>query len=151
MIVDSLLQLSAAQVVTASAVSTNTLDVGPQARDIGRGTPLYINTTVDTTVTAAGAATVQIDVISSAVAALTSPTVICSTGPIPKADLVAGRAPIVLAVAPSNLTTLPKGQQFLGVQYTIGTGPLTAGAFTTYINNEDAGQLPAYLSGFTVV
>ena len=151
MLQDALLRLSNAQAVTASAVSIDKLDVGPQARDIGRGTPLYINTTVDVTVLAAGAATVQIDVITSALDTLASPTVLCSTGPIPKADLVAGRAPIVIAIAPSNLSTLPKGQQFMGVQYTVGTGPLTAGSFTTYVSNEDCGFTPAYSSGFTVV
>ena len=47
-ILDAQLQLSAAQAVTASAVSTNTIDLGT-SRDIGTGTKLFAVVGVDTT------------------------------------------------------------------------------------------------------
>lgn len=149
MAVDALLQLSAAQAVTASAVSTNTLDLS-QVRDLGAGGDLYVNFTVDTTVTAAGAATVTFQLISSASASLTSPTVLAQTDAIGKAELTAGRRPISLEIPPSQLAAQPIGQRYFGVQYTVGTGPLTAGAFTAYVDIAKADAPKYYPSGFTV-
>lgn len=149
MITDALLQLSSAQAVTASAVSTNTIDLG-QARDVGVGEDLYVAFTVDTTVTAAGAATVTFQVISSAAAALTSPTVLAQTDAIGKAELTAGRRPIFLEIPSTVLAAQPIGQRYLGVQYTVGTGPLTAGAFTCNVVHDKQELGKNYLSGFTV-
>jgi len=150
MIVDDLLKLSAAQAVTASAVSTNTVDLGV-ARDMAPGKPLYAVFQVDTTVTAAGAATVNFQVVSSAAAALTSPTVLSQTDAIGKAELTAGRKLIAVPIAPAVLAAQPNGQRYLGAQYTVGTGPLTAGAFTCYITDSLPGGAQLYASGFTVV
>lgn len=149
MITDALLLLSSAQAVTASAVSTNTIDLGT-ARDIGSGEPLEVDVTVDTTVTAAGAATVTFQVISSAAAALTSPTIVTQTEAIGKAELTAGRKPIRIRISPHILAALPVGQRYLGLQYTVATGPLTAGNFTANIvqTGQDVGK--TYPSGYTV-
>lgn len=149
MIVDALLQLSEAQAVTSTAVSTNTIDL-LQNRDVGAGNDLYAIFTVDTAATAAGAATVNFQVISSASASLTSPTVLAQTDAIPKTDLTAGRKPIAVRISPQVLNSLPIGQRYLGVQYTVGTGPLTAGAFTCYITDSDVSVNKNYPSGFTV-
>lgn len=149
MITDALLQLSSAQAVTATVVSTNTIDLS-QARDIGAGGDMYAVFNVDTTATAVGAATVSFEVISSAAAALTTPTVLIATGAIPITDLVAGRAPLSVCIPQSLLTTLPKGQRYLGVRYTVATGPLTAGAFTCDLTDSEVSQPPYYASGFTV-
>lgn len=149
MIVDALLQLSAAQAVTSTAVSTDTIDL-LQNRDVGAGNDLYAIFTVDTAATAAGAATVNFQVISSASASLTSPTVLAQTDAIPKTDLTAGRKPITVRISPQVLNSLPIGQRYLGVQYTVGTGPLTAGAFTCYITDSDVSVNKNYPSGFTV-
>lgn len=150
MITDAFLQLSNAQAVTASAVSTNTIDLGV-ARDIGPGDELEVDITVDTTVTAAGAATVNFQVISSAAAALTSPTILVQSDAIGKAELTAGRRPIRLRIPSSVLAAQPIGQRYLGVQYTVGTGPLTAGAFTANVVRDGQDQGKYYPSGFTVI
>ena len=148
MLLDALLQLSNAQAVTATAVSTNTIDLS-QSRDIGPGENLHVVIAVDTAATAAGAATVTFQIISSAAANLSSPTVLAQTDAIPKTDLLVGRKPIVIDLSPAVLLAQPIGQRYLGIQYTVGTGPLTAGAFTAYLSNSE-GVSANYPSGFTV-
>lgn len=149
MLTDALLQLSSAQAVTASAVSTNTIDLA-MARDLGPGRSLFAVWTVDATATAAGAATVTFQVITSAAAALTSPAVVAQTDAIPKADLTAGRKAFAQRIDPAVLLALPNGQRYLGVQYTVGTGPLTAGAFSCAITDTLPPGMEYYGSGFSV-
>jgi len=150
MLTDALLQLSSAQVVTASAVSTNTVDLS-QARDLGPGNDLYVAITVDEAATAAGAATVNFQVITSAAANLGSPTIIGQTDAIGKAELTLGRKAIVVPIPSAVLLAQPIGQRYLGVQYTVGTGPLTAGKFSAAIVNTDISINKSYPSGFSVV
>lgn len=150
MLLDALLQLSNAQAVTATAVSTNTIDLS-QSRDLGPGENLHAVIGVDTTATAAGAATVTFQIISSANANLSSPTVLSQTDAIPIANLTVGRKPIVIDLSPAVLLAQPIGQRYLGIQYTVATGPLTAGAFTAYLSNSEVTVGANYPSGFTVV
>lgn len=81
---DAQATFSSAQAVTATAVSTNTYDL-LQVRDLGPGSDIYIQFAVDVAATAAGAATVTFQVISSASSALTSPTILVQTDAIGKA------------------------------------------------------------------
>lgn len=149
MLTDAFLQLSSAQAVTATAVSTNTIDLGT-ARDIGSGNDLYAIVTVDTTATAAGAATVNFQVISSASANLSTPTIIVQTDALAKTELTAGRRPINICIPNSAVLALPIGQRYLGLQYTVGTGPLTAGAFSCTLTDSAVDINKNYASGFTV-
>jgi hypothetical protein len=149
MITDALLQLSSAQAVTVSAVSTNTIDLS-QNRDLGPGGDLYAVFTVDETATAAGDATVNLQVISSAAADLSSPTVLSDSGAIAKTELTAGRKPIALCINSAILNAQPIGQRYLGVQYTVATGPLTAGKFSATITDSDVSVGKHYASGFSV-
>lgn len=128
MILDKLLMFSEAQAVTASAASTDVIDLGPidgTRRDIGVGYPLEFWATVNTTAAAAGAATVNIQL-------QTSPdnstwTTLTSTGDMGLSALTAGKRVMSQKV--------PQGvQRYLRVNYVVGTGPLTAGAFTAGIN-----------------
>lgn len=149
MITDALLLLAAAQVVTASAVSTNTIDLGV-ARDVGPGEPLYAVITVDEAAAASGSATVDFQLVSSAAANLGSATVLGSTGPIGKAELTLGRKPIVMEIPSAILAAQPIGQRYLGLNFAVATGPLTAGKFTVNIvrDVQDVGKY--YASGYTV-
>jgi hypothetical protein len=149
MMTDALLQLSSAQAVTVTAVSTNTIDLG-QARDLGPGEDLFAVFTVGTSATAAGAGTVTFQVISSAAADLSSPTVLVQTDAIAKTELTAGRAPIALLIPSTILAAQPIGQRYLGVQYTVATGPLTAGTFSCAITDSKVSTAKHYASGFTV-
>lgn len=132
MFLDAQNLVSSAQAVTASAVSTNTIDLS-QVRDVGVGEELKFAITVDVAATAAGAATVTFQAITSAAAALTSPTILAQTDAIGKAELTLGRKAIELSIPRATLLAQPIGQRYLGLQYTIGTGPLTAGSFTAAI------------------
>lgn len=128
MILDKLLMFSEAQAVTASAASTDVIDLGPidgTRRDIGVGYPLEFWATVNTTAAAAGAATVNIQL-------QTSPdnstwTTLTSTGDLALSALTAGKRVMSQKVPQGVL-------RYLRVNYVVGTGPLTAGAFTAGIN-----------------
>lgn len=146
---DAQATFSSAQAVTATAVSTNTYDL-LQVRDLGPGSDIYIQVAVDVAATAAGAATVTFQVISSASSALTSPTILVQTDAIGKAELTVGRRPIYLEIPSTVLAAQPIGQRYLGVQYTVATGPLTAGSFTAVAVAKAADSVKYYPSGFSV-
>jgi hypothetical protein len=125
MITDAHMQFSTAQTVTTTAVSTNTVDQGPQG--LGIADELAVAFTVTEAVTAAGAATVTFQIITSDSASLTSPTVVAQTGAIGKAELTLGKQ---LSLRMPKVASLATPQRYLGVQYLVGTGPLTAGKFS---------------------
>lgn len=149
MILDKFNQLSNAQAVTASAVSANTMDLGV-ARDIGAGEDIQVAVTVDVAATAAGAATVDFQVISSAAADLGSPTVLGASGPIGKAELTLGRKPIFLKIPRPILLAQPIGQRYFGIQYVVATGPLTAGTFSAHVVKDAQDMAKIYPSGFSL-
>ena len=77
MITDKLLRVSEDQgAITSTQVSTDKIDL-VVARDIGQGTPLYMNFAVTTAFTGSG--TVKFEVLASAAADLGTPTVIGSS------------------------------------------------------------------------
>ena len=146
MITDQFLKVSAAQAVTASAVSTDKVDL-LVARDIGEGEDLYMNFSVDTSFTAAGAATLEMQVVVADDAALTTNvTVIGSTGAIPKASLVAG-ANFAARINP-QIASL--GRRYFGANYVVSTGPMTAGAVTANVVHGIQDGKKFYASGFSV-
>ncbi|BBS33371.1 MULTISPECIES: Bbp16 family capsid cement protein [Enterobacter cloacae complex] len=138
MILDKLLMFSEAQAVTASAASTDVIDLSPidgTRRDIGVGYPLEFWATVNTTATAAGAATLNVQL-------QTSPdnstwTTLYDSGTLALAALTAGKR-LFSAKVPAGV------QRYLRVNYVVGTGPLTAGAFTSGINLDVDNNTPYY-------
>ena len=151
MMLDKLTMLSEAQAVTVTAFSTNTYDLGV-ARDAGAGENLALTATVDTAFTAAGAATMEIQVVCSANANLSTPTVLKSTGPLAKTEFTAGRRPIQIEVPRSVLLAQPVGQRYVGLQYVVATGPMTAGAITAGVyagTFQDVGK--NYGVGFAII
>ena len=147
MILDKTNEFSDGQAVTATAISTNVIDHNPANKnatiDIGTGEDVYLVVQIDQAATAAGAATVAITLESSAAAGLTSPTVHFTSATYALADLTAGKELIKVK--------LPSGdyKRFLGVRYTVGTGPLTAGQFSAFLV-KDIQTKQQYKSGFTV-
>jgi hypothetical protein len=128
MILDKLLMFSEAQAVTVTAASTDVIDLGPikgTLRDIGVGTPIEFWATVNTTATAAGAATLDVQLQTS----LDNATwvTLFDSGALPLANLVAGKRLFS--------TKVPQGVlRYLRANFVVATGPLTAGAFTTGMN-----------------
>ncbi|HEC2559664.1 TPA: hypothetical protein R2K53_005517 [Raoultella ornithinolytica] len=122
--IDYLNLFSDGQAVTASAAASFDLDLGPikgTRRDIGVGEPLYLFVNVATTAAAAGAATLNVQLQTSENGS--SWTTIYDSGSVALAKLVAGSR-IVAAPVPMGV------KKYLRLNYVVGTGPLTAGAFT---------------------
>ncbi len=150
---DGLLQLSSVQTVTNTAVSANCIDM-LRAADPALGEPFYVVITVDQTVTAAGAATVNFQVISGSGVGSgvinAGIAVLGQSGAIGKAELTYGRRPIVIQVPRHALLSQPQGQRYLGVQYTVNTGPLTSGQFTANVVHSVQDLDKLHGSGFSV-
>jgi hypothetical protein len=137
MLLDSLLEFSDAQAVTSTAISTNVIDLGPVSpnttRDIGAGEPVYLVIQTETTCTDTSSdATVAFTLESDSTADLaTSATVHFSTGAKAFATYATAGTQVVV-------TRLPGGEyeQYLGVRYTVASGPLTAGKFNAFLTKD---------------
>ena len=123
MIIDKALQVSNEQAVTVSAASTDVIDLGQANPNLGLNDHTSLAITVDTAVTADGAATVTFSLQDSADNSSFADVV--ATAAIGKATLVAG-AQIVLPM-PTKL------RRYVRVYYTVATGPLTAGKFSAQV------------------
>ena len=127
-ILDKQLQYSDKQAVTVTAVSTNVVDAGATknaaiGRDLGAGTPLYLFLNVSQTFTAAGAATLTATLQDSADNATFAD--VASLGPFSLAQLVAGKGFNVGLPIPTR--------RYTRVNYTVATGPMTAGIVSAHI------------------
>jgi hypothetical protein len=139
MIIDRQLQFSNEQAVTADAISTNVVDLGPLGgspdantiRDIGAGKTLYLHILVTTTIDSAGeAATLVATLESDSTADLaTSATVHWTSATVTEANLAAGTW-IAKGVA------IPAGayERYLGVRYVSGTEDFTSGKISAWLS-----------------
>lgn len=123
MIMDRENLFSDGQAVTATANSTNIVDLKKTGIDIATGRPLQFRFQVDTTTTSGGSTTMTVAIVSSDATNLGTPTTHWTSASIAKATLVAGYGFTV---------TLPQGvyKRYLGVIYTVSTADFTAGNFT---------------------
>lgn len=143
MITDKFLRVSEDQALTTTAVSTNTIDLSI-ARDMGEGQELFMNFAVTAALT--GGTSVKFEVIQSAAADLSSPTVIGSSDAVVSASLVTGYNTAVRV----NPQIGSKGQRYIGGRYTI-VGTYTAGTVTADVVASIQDGKKFYASGFTVV
>lgn len=125
------------QAITADAISTNVIDLGPLGggntiRDIGAGEPLYLHILVKTALTDAdGTPTLTVTLESdSAVGLDSSATVHWTASAITEATLVAGYW-IAKGVP------LPSGayERYLGVRYTTNSADFDGGTVDAWISN----------------
>lgn len=132
-----LTELSAAD--TALSLNVNTY------RDLGGGRVLYLVVDITTTVLASGgAATVDFALITSASSGLGTATTMLDFGAVAKGTLVAGYR--LISPLPRSASWL----QYLGLQYTIASNNITAGAAVAWIGLDvDAVQLGG-ASGFSI-
>ncbi|CAA2140457.1 Bbp16 family capsid cement protein [Hyphomicrobium sp. ghe19] len=128
MILDNQTLFSDAQAITASAASTNIIDLGPIAvgvvRDIGKGVKIPVLLQVVEAFAAAGAGTLTFALEVDDNSSFSSPKVVATTPAIGKAALVPGYQ--------VNLDYIPRGtdEKFMRLNYTVATGPMTAGKVT---------------------
>lgn len=127
------------QGVTTSAASTDYIDLGA-ARDIGNGERPEILVLCTQDVTASGAATVTFALQSDDNSSFSSPANLVLSDAIPKASLKSGTQVLRVAV--------PYGtERYLRLFFTVGTGPLTAGKFTSGLIPQRQANV-AYASGY---
>lgn len=153
MIMDKFLEFSDAQAVTATAISTNVVDLYPLGnnqvtnltRDIGTGEDIYLVVSTLTAATDTGSdATLTITLESDDNTSLSSPTVHFSTAALAFAAFSPAGTTLVK-------TRLPAGayERYLGVRFTVANGPLTAGTFDAYLV-KDVQAAAVYKAGFTI-
>jgi hypothetical protein len=127
MFLDAFLRVSNAQALTATAVSTSSIDQGvvDPDREIGTGEPIgfgvFVSVAADATT---GNETYQFDVVADDDAALGSPTVLSSSI----------RTAAQLAAGSAHFFEVPIGfprERYLGMQYTLGgtTPTITLSAY----------------------
>lgn len=145
MILDNNLMFSEDQAVTASAVSTNVIDIGA-TRDIGVGTDMYLISICTVAMTDASSdSTITVTLRSDGSlngGALTSANTLLTLGTFAATSAIGTRL----------ITKLPPGlnyERYLDVYYTAANGNLSTGSFTTMLV-KDAQLDAVYPGGFTV-
>lgn len=127
MITDRENTFSIKQAVTATAVSTDSVLIN--SRNLSRAHAMRIYVEVAQTFTAAGAATLSVDIIQADDAALTTNVEVLHSSPAPIA-----LANLALTTNAANRiidTPMPRtSKQYLGLRYNVATGPFTAGQVT---------------------
>lgn len=115
-ILDERTLMSDKQAITATAVSTNDIDLGADG-DIGKGTPVPILVQVDADFD--NLTSLQFDLETDTDPAFGTAVVIATSGAVPLASLVAGYKP--------PFRFLPQGvRRYLRMNYTVvGTAPTT--------------------------
>ncbi|MDR8077840.1 hypothetical protein KPA96_19480 [Burkholderia cenocepacia] len=137
MYIDSLLEFSRAQALSASGASTNIIDLGSD-RDIGPGRPLWVVVAVAVAAdNTTGDETYSIALQTDDNAAFSSPTTIATVAPA-AASLPAG-ARLVIGMPFAN-------ERYLRLNYTLGgtTPSVTLNAFLT---DQDPSSWQAYPDG----
>jgi len=148
MYLDAKNEFSDAQAVTSTAISTNVIDLGATntLKDIGVGEDVWLVVLTQTAATDSGSdATLAVTLESDSTANLaTSATVHYSTGALAFAAFSPAGA--VLAAV-----RLPSGsyERYLGVRYTVASGPLTAGKFDAFLT-KDVQKWQAYADAVTI-
>lgn len=150
MFLDALLLVSDAQALTATALSTNTIDLSLTApiRRIGDGEPVGFGMIIDVGADfTTGDETYAFQVIQSATANLASATILSARSIVPTAS----PATSLLAAGKSYFFGVPPGtptQQFIGLNYVLGgtTPTITVTSWLTLQSMMD--KLQTYAKGY---
>lgn len=160
MYVDTQLEFSDAQAVTATAISTNVYDLfsgstgasssdlSPNTRiDIGVGEEVYLIVNTQTTATDVGSDATLIVTFETAddVTLTTNAQVVYATGTLAFAAFATAGTNLVKIKLP-----LFPYRRYIGVRYTVASGPLTAGNFDAFMTYEAVDANRIYKSAFTV-
>ena len=126
MIIDRFNEFSDAQAVTASAASTNVVDL--KAAGNIEGKPYYLIIKTNASATASGDATVTFALQTDSAENFGSATTLWTSAAIGKAALTAGTEVVRLPINGMPL------KRYTRVYYTVATGPLTAGKFDAFLS-----------------
>ena len=133
MIIDGENEFSDAQAVTSTAISTNVIDLGATntLKNLGNGGPIYLVIQTQTSCTDTSSdATVTFSLESDSTANLaTSATVHWTSGALAFATYATAGTRVATIALPWSKTY----ERYLGVRYTVASGPLTAGAFDAFL------------------
>lgn len=126
MYVDAQLLFSSAQALTATARSTNIIDL-KAIRDIGAGESLYIVVQVTADFTDSGSnSTITVTLETDSVEAFDSPDTVQTLGTFGALSKVG--AQLIAAIDP-----LKVAERYIGLRYTAGNGDLTTGGVTAFV------------------
>lgn len=137
MIIDAFNEFSAAQAVTSTAISANVVDLGPtqstQRRDIGNGEEIWLVVQTKVAATDSGSdATLAVTLESADNEALSTNAVVHhSTGALAFAAFSPAGTAVTVVRVPNGLY-----RRYLGVRYTVASGPLTAGQFDAFLTKD---------------
>lgn len=155
MILDKFNEFADAQAVTSTAISQNVIDLAPlgggtgtnTVRDIGSGEDVYLVVrTVQAATDSGSDATLTVTLESDSTENLaTSPTVHFSTGAMAFAAFSPAGAELAAIKLPAG-----NYERYLGVRFTVASGPLTAGTFDAFLV-KDTQSYRAYAVGSTIV
>ena len=133
MIIDSQLEFSDSQAVTATAISTNVIDTG-SAADLGVGTPLWVVVQVDVALDAAQSDETYVVTLETDDNVSLSSAETLATKTLTRAD-PAGTTH-VFSVPQSN-------QRYIGIRYTHG-GTSPTGTYSAWLTNQEPTKWTAY-------
>lgn len=127
MLIDTLNEFSDAQAITATAASTNVIDLGAAGDAIGRELYLHVLVTADFD-SGADDGTLTVALQTDTVEAFSSPTTLFTTAAVLEAAMVAGYWIARVRVPAGN-------EGFLRAYYTVaGSGDFTAGAVDAFLS-----------------
>lgn len=139
MYVDKQAEFSDAQAVTATAISTNVMDLISNSsgknvlRDIGAGQDVYLVVITQTAATDTGSdATLTITLESDDNVGLSSPTVHFTSPALAFATFSPANS-VLVAV---KLPVAQNYERYLGVRYTVANGPLLTGNFDAFLTTD---------------
>jgi hypothetical protein len=143
MYLDALALFSNAQAVTATAASTDSMDLS-QIRDIGVGEDLYIFCNVDVAMTDSSSnTTITVTLETDDNSGFSSATTTQTLFVFPALSAVG-------AIRFARIQPLAMNERFAQLRYTVANGDLTTGSFTAgIIHGIDA--VANYASGFAVI
>jgi hypothetical protein len=148
MLIDAFNEFSSAQAVTSTAISTNVVDLGATntLKNLGAGESVWLIVRTIVAATDSGSdATLAVTLESDSTADLaTSATVHASSGTLAFGTFSpAGTTLLAIRLPAGNY------ERYLGVRYTVASGPLTAGQFDAFLT-KDFGSYRAYADNSTI-
>lgn len=142
MLFDAMNKFSDAQAVTASAASTEYMDLGV-ARQIGDGENLYVMIVCDVAMTDTGSnSTLAVTLETDDNSSFSSATTVQTIGTFAATSAIGTK--LIARLQPSTAY-----ERYIRLYYTTANGDLSAGSFTAFLV-KDVGNYKAYADNITI-